>query len=122
LADTFNDARFHPILWVVQMLSFPIDRHNQIGVTSCPNPKHEGQPRMTCLLLPKKNRWRCRKCRAWGDAIDFVALALNRNKLESARWIIRNARLLPDWERFEEEDRRRADAKRPKSGTRAVKE
>ena len=105
MADTFNDARFHPILWVVSMLSFPIDRHNQIGITCCPNPKHEGQPRMTVLLLPKKNRWRCTKCRAWGDAIDFVSLALGRNKLESARWIIRNARLLPEWEKFEQPPR-----------------
>lgn len=117
MSDVFNDARFHPILWVVQLLSFPIDRDNQIGVTSCPNPKHEGQPRMTCLLLPKKNRWRCTKCRAWGDAIDFVALALNRSKLEAARWIIRTARLLPEWERFEEEDHRRAVARGPRKDT-----
>ena len=102
MADVFNDARWHPILWVVSLLSFPIDRHNQIGVTSCPNPKHEGQPRMTCLLLPKKNRWRCTKCLAWGDAIDFVALALGRSKLEAGRWIIRNCRLLPEWEKFEQ--------------------
>ena len=29
--------------------------------------------------------------------------ALNRNKLESARWIIRNARLLPEWEKYEQD-------------------
>lgn len=105
MADVFNDARFHPILWVVSLLSWPIDRHNQIGITSCPNPKHEGQPRMTCLLLPRKNRWRCTHCKKWGDPIDFVALALYRNKLEAARWIIRNCRLLAEWERFEQEYR-----------------
>lgn len=105
MADVFNDARWHPLLWVVSMLNFPIDRENQLGRTSCPNPKHEGQPRFTCLLFPKKNRWRCVKCRAWGDPIDFVSLALNRNKLEAARWIIRECRLLPEWERFEQEYR-----------------
>jgi hypothetical protein len=81
----FKDARFHP-LWVVSLLSFRIDRHNQIGITSCSNPKHEGQPRMSCLLLPKKNRWRCTHRKAWGDVVDFV--------------VVENAKLLPDPERF----------------------
>jgi len=116
MADVFGDARFHPILWVVQMLSFPIDRNNQIGVTSCPNPNHVGQPRMTCLLLPKKNRWRCTKCQAWGDSVDFVALALNRKKFEAARWIIQQCRLLPDWERFEHERQERRRVQRSASG------
>lgn len=117
MADIFNDARFHPILWIVSLLSYPIDRNNQIGITCCPSPKHEGQPRMTCLLLPRKNRWRCTKCRAWGDVVDFVALALDRRKIDAARWIIRTAKLLPDWERLEEEERRRVDAQRPRTDT-----
>jgi hypothetical protein len=104
LSDVFGDARWHPILWVVQMLSFPIDRQNELGVTCCPNQKHEGQPRITCLLFPKKNRWRCKVCGANGDSVDFVSLALRRTKLESARWVIRNCKLLPDWERFEKKN------------------
>jgi hypothetical protein len=40
-----------------------------------------------------------------GDAIDFVALALNRKKLDAARCIIRECRLLPEWEWFEQEYR-----------------
>lgn len=109
MADVFRDAKFHPILWVVALLSIPVDRNNQLGVTGCPNPKHEGQPRMTCLLFPKKNTWRCTKCHAHGDVVDFVALALYRKKLDAARWIIRECRLLPDWERLEEQRRRSAD-------------
>jgi len=31
-----------------------------------------------------------------GDAIDFVALALYRSKLEAARWIIPNSKVLPE--------------------------
>ncbi len=103
MADVFGDARFHPILWVVQMLNFQIDRDNQIGITCCPNPKHEGQPRMTCLLLPKKNRWR-----------------LHRTKIESARWIIRECRLLPEWERFEQEYRHPKEVKHGNDSRRTV--
>lgn len=114
MADVFGDARWHPILTVVNMLGFVIDRENQLGRTSCPNPKHEGQPRFTCLLFPRKNVWRCTKCGKSGDLIDFVALALRLRKIEAARWIIRECRLLPEWERFEEKHLRVKEGSNPR--------
>jgi hypothetical protein len=95
----FHDARWHPIVYVVHMLNYLIDRDGRNAITSCP--AHEGHPRQTCVLDQRENTWHCKHCGRGGDVIDFVSLALFRpKKIDAARWIIQQARILPDPDRF----------------------
>ena len=49
----YDDARWHPIVWVVSMLGIPIDRLGKNAMTCCPC--HEQQPKMTVILHQHEN-------------------------------------------------------------------